>query len=275
MPTPRRKAKAPFTARTADRHVLYQEAVQCVEAEIDFVDRTFKKLSGRTPSRLREDFCGTFQSSCEWLSRRLSNTAVAVDLDRPTLDWGLKHNLSKLPPESRRRLTLLNRNVLNPGPKARNVDCILAMNFSYWVFKTRPLLLRYFRSVRDSLVNDGVFFLDYFGGYESFQERQDRRRCKGFTYIWDQARYNPITGHFKAHIHFEFRDKTRMNRAFTYDWRVWPLPELVDLLTDAGFRNPTVYWEGDDGKGGGNGIFRPSTNGAADPSFIGYVTAQK
>ena len=279
MPKVRRKVRTVLTARNADRHVLYQDAVQCTEAEIDFVDQTFQKLTGRQAARLREDFCGTFNTSCEWLARRATNTAVGVDLDQPTLDWGLKHNLPKVKVaksvNARSRLTLLRRNVLNPGPKARGVDCVLAMNFSYWVFKTRPLLLEYFRSVQDSLVRDGVFFLDYFGGYESFQERQDRRRCKGFTYIWDQARYNSITGEMLAHIHFEFRDKTRMNRAFTYDWRVWPLPELVDVLTDAGFKEPTVYWEGDDGKGGGNGVFRPSKKGEADPSFIGYITARK
>ena len=31
----------------ADRHKLYEESVQCVEAEIDFVDETFKSLRNR------------------------------------------------------------------------------------------------------------------------------------------------------------------------------------------------------------------------------------
>ena len=38
------------------------------------------------------------------------------------------------------------------------VDVVGAFNFSYWVFKTRPDMLRYFRRVRQALVTDGVFF---------------------------------------------------------------------------------------------------------------------
>ena len=43
-------------ADTADRHILYETSVQCVESEIDFVDTTFQKLRQRKASSLREDF---------------------------------------------------------------------------------------------------------------------------------------------------------------------------------------------------------------------------
>jgi hypothetical protein len=98
---------------------------------------------------------------------------------------------------------------------------------------------------------------------DRMKEQQERRRQKGFTYVWDQVSYNPITGAKVCHIHFEFKDGTRMNKAFTYEWRLWTLPEITELLTEAGFKNVTVYWEGDDGDGGGSGIFRPSTKGEA------------
>jgi hypothetical protein len=39
----KKKKKAKTLAQKADRHVLYQDSVQCVEAEIDFVDDTFRK----------------------------------------------------------------------------------------------------------------------------------------------------------------------------------------------------------------------------------------
>ncbi len=57
------KKPAALTARTADRHELYQLSVQNVESEIDFVDAEFERLRGRKAVRLREDFCGTGNTS--------------------------------------------------------------------------------------------------------------------------------------------------------------------------------------------------------------------
>lgn len=76
-------------------------------------------------------------------------------------------------------------------------------------------------------------------------------------------------------IHFHFPDGTRMRNAFRYTWRLWTLPEIRELLTEAGFRNVTVYWEGDDNKGSGNGVFTPSEQGEACPAFICYISGEK
>mgnify|MGYP000197492502 CR=1 FL=1 len=64
--------------------------------------------------------------------------------------------------------------------------------FSYFIFMTRREMSRYFKSVHQSLADDGVFFLDAFGGYEAAKELTEERECDGFTYIWDQASFNPI-----------------------------------------------------------------------------------
>jgi SAM-dependent methyltransferase len=278
MPKQPRSPREKTAAQRADRHILYQRAVQNVEAEIDFVDDTFKKLRHRRASRLREDFCGTAATSCEWVRRRPTNTAVGLDLDQPTLDWGTAHNLSELSPSALARITLLRRDVLNPGPQASGMDAVLAMNFSFWVFKTRPLMLRYFRAVHRSLVPGGIFFLDFYGGYEAMKEMRERRKERwggGFTYIWDQHKFNPITGDMTCRIHFSFPDGSRLRNAFTYDWRLWTLPEIRDILADAGFKRSTVYWEGDDGRGGGNGEFTPTDTGEACASWITYLVAEK
>lgn len=269
------RKKTSRTAANSDRHALYQESVQCPEAEINFVDRTFFKLRGRRASKLREDFCGTAFSSCEWVARRNTNVAVGFDLHRPTLDWGRRHNLAKLTDEQRTRVHLYARDVRDPGPPGRGVDCILAMNFSYFLFRERPMLVEYFKSCREALAKDGVFFLDIYGGYESYKVLREKRRQRGFKYVWDQAEFNPITNIQKAHIHFEFERGRSMKRAFTYEWRVWSIPEVRDCLADAGFARSIVYWEGDDGKGGGTGVFRPQTVGEADASFIAYVVGVK
>ena len=41
------KKKETTRAQRSDRRLLYEEAVQCVEAEIDFVDDTYHQLRGR------------------------------------------------------------------------------------------------------------------------------------------------------------------------------------------------------------------------------------
>jgi len=259
-------------AALADIHRLYEESVQCVEAEIDFVDQTYKKLRGRNAVTLREDFCGTMNTSCEWVRRRKRNLAYCIDLDRKVLDWGKTHKLAKLTPEQRDRITIFRSDVRKvQTPPA---DIVLAMNFSYWIFKTRPAMIEYFRHVHSSLADKGIFFLDSFGGYEAYKEMLETTRFKGFTYVWDQAGYNPINGDGLFHIHFRFPDGSAIDKAFSYDWRIWSLPELTEMLTEAGFR-AAVYWEGTGKDGQGNGIFTKSRKGDADSSWIAYIVAEK
>jgi cyclopropane fatty-acyl-phospholipid synthase-like methyltransferase len=266
-----------LTALTADHHELYQLSVQNVEAEIDFIDAEFESIRGREASSLREDFCGTGNTSVEWIKRRKTNTAIGLDIDQPTLDWGAEHHIAKLNDEQKSRVRLLNRNVLEPGD-ASGTDCVLAMNFSYWLFKTRDDLRGYFKTVRESLGKDGVFFLDHYGGSETMTETEETKKIdagggRSFTYIWEQASYNPITGDMRCHIHFKFPDKTRMNKAFTYEWRLWTMVEIRELLSEAGFANVVVYWEGEDEDGDGNGEYEATLEGEADPAFISYIVA--
>ena len=271
---------SPLTLANADRHALYEAAVQNVESEIDFVDEQFRKMRGRDGVSLREDFCGTGNSACEWVRRRETNTAVGLDLDRETLDWGLAHHVASLDEGQRARVRLLERDVRSPGD-AVGLDIILAMNFSYWLFMHRAEMLEYFRAVRESLADDGVFFLDHYGGYEAMQEQEEERECeladgRKFTYIWDQHKIEPITGRVENYIHFEFPDGTKMKKAYTYPWRLWSLPEVQDVLRDAGFSKVTVYWEGDDDESdGGNGEFEAATEGENCPAFVSYITAEK
>lgn len=264
-----------LTAKTADKHILYERAVQCVEAEIDFVDTWFKKLTGRRATTLREDFCGTANTSCEWVRRRAGNRAVGVDLDEDVLEWGMKHHIGKLRPEERERVSVVQADVRTPGKLGEGVDGVLAMNFSYWIFKTRAELLGYFKSVHKTLAKDGVLFMDFFGGWEAQKVLKETKRCPGYKYIWEHETYNPITGEICCSISFEFPDGTKLKRAFVYEWRLWTLPEIREILTEAGFTRVTVYWEGDDGKGGGNGVFSPNTKGEVCEGWIAYVTAEK
>ena len=267
-----RKRKATM-ASMADVHALYQQAVQCVEAEIDFVDETFKKLRQRKAKYLREDFCGTANAACEWVRRRRTNRAVAIDLDAEVLEWGRAHNVDPLGAAAS-RIELVNADVRDVD--RGGMDAVLAMNFSYWVLHTRAGLRRYFENVRDALVEDGIFFLDAYGGYDAFREMKETTENDDFTYIWDQAWYDPITGRNRCHIHFRFPDGSRIKDAFVYEWRLWTLPEIREILEEAGFHDITVYWQGTDAETGeGDGEFTPAEHGEADAGWITYITALK
>jgi hypothetical protein len=261
-------------AGQADRHYLYQESVQDTEAEIDFVEETWAKLRDRPAELLREDFCGTANTACEWIRRDPQHFAIGVDMDAEVLDWGRLNNLAQLDDKQLSRIELLQENVLETSPEL--ADIVLAMNFSYYLFLVREDLLDYFRCVHAGLMDDGIFFLDAYGGYDAPREIEEERECEGFTYIWEQASFNPIDASMTCHIHFKFPDRSRMDRAFSYYWRLWSLPEITELLTEAGFSEVTVYWEGTDEKTNeGNGIYLPADVGDADPGWVCYIVAQR
>lgn len=261
-------------ADMADRHVLYEESVQCVEAEIDFVDETFKQLRGRTAKHLREDFCGTGNTSCEWVRRRNTNHAIGIDLDSEVLDWGRENKVAALKPAQAKRIELRNEDVLKAETDA--MDIVLAMNFSYWLFEQRPLLQQYFERVRAALTDDGILFLDAFGGYDAPRVLKERTKFKTHTYIWEQAAFNPVNNHMRCHIHFKMKDGSKLEKAFSYEWRLWSLPEIRELLLDAGFSKATVYWQGDDEETGeGDGEFYPTEEGEADAGWLAYIVAEK
>lgn len=266
----------PRTARDADKWALYEHAVQTPEHEIALVERAYARLRGRRPRVLREDFCGTALVACEWARRRRGNRAVGVDIDAAVLAQARRRNLARLNDEQRRRVVLLRRDVRHPGREGSGADVVVALNFSYWVFHTRDALRGYFASVRRSLGPAGVFILDHFGGWAATREQEERTRYHRYTYVWDQHRFNPLTARMLCYIHFEFRDGSALRRAFRYDWRVWTLPETVELLREAGFDRVGVLWEGTDRRGRGNGVFRPaSDHPEACESFVAYLVAAR
>lgn len=274
MPNPKTK----LTAKNADRYVLYQASVQEPDADLDFVDRVFRKAHGKVPTRLREDFCGTALTASRFIARRATNTAIGVDLDPVPLAWGRKHILSKLSDEQRARLTLIEGDVLG-GPalkasgKVGGVDVVLALNFSYWCFHTREVMKRYFEQARAALAPGGRFILDIMVGSDVLVEQTERTRKKGFTYVWEQRRYDPLSGSYTAAISFEFATGRAMKDAFVYHWRLWTIPELRDILREAGFKTIETYAEGEDANGNGTGVYVKKASCAAERCVLAYVVA--
>ncbi len=263
--------KPALTARNADRYDLYQRSVQAVRAEASFLARTFEKIAGRKAASLREDFCGTALLCVEWVTKR-GRTAVGVDLDREVLAWGTEHNLAPL--GDRASLVRLLRQDARAPCRGR-FDVSVALNFSYFVFRTRKQLRGYFAGVRRSMASDGIFVLDAYGGHQSWRPQSERRKLRGFTYVWQQSQVDPIDHTVVNHIHFEFANGSRLHRAFTYQWRLWTLPEIQELLAEAGFSRSAVYWEDRDANGHCTDTFRPRGHVTQEPAWVAYIVAER
>jgi hypothetical protein len=284
MPTRRRRARRRARPKARglgrDPRALYEAAVQSVDFDLDFIERVYRYWRGRRFERFREDFCATAALAAGWVLRRPSHRAWAVDLDPAPLAWCRRHRL----PVMRRaasRLTLLERDVRRVS--APRVDAIAALNFSYWVFKTRGELLDYFRTARRALGRDGILVVNAFGGNEAMADLTEKRviaasqavdgtPVERFTYEWEHESFNVVDHHIVCHIHFRFRDGTRMRRAFSYDWRLWTLPEVKEAMLEAGFRRAEIYLEGwNEKKNEGNEIFRLRRTFENQLGWLAYV----
>lgn len=262
-------------ASRADKYDLYLRSVQAPDNEITFFQRAYRQAYGRSPQVLREDFCGTFAVCCSWVRRKPERRAIGVDLDSEPLNWGRKHNLAKLSEVAQQRVQLIRDDVCTVGgPKA---DVIAAQNFSFCIFKTRDNLRRYFKAAYQNLKKHGVLVMDLVGGPEALEEEhEDIEHHKGFTYVWEQNRFDPITHDYTCFIHFRFRDGSKLHRAFRYDWRLWTIPEIRELLGEAGFRRTEVYWEDTDSDTGtGTDVYRRRKHAESDMAWIAYIVGVK
>lgn len=256
-----------------DKYELYRKAVQSPETDVVFLRRVYKELRKKDPRVLREDFCGTFALSCEWVKLNSKFEANGVDLDPEPLEYGKFHYLSALKEHQQKRVKLSEADVLKSD--LPHADIAIAMNFSYFIFKTRETMTAYFKNVRRSLKNDGIFILDLFGGSLCYDENEEKTAHRGFTYYWDQEGFDPVTNRAKFYIHFKIQGGKKIEKVFTYDWRMWSIPELREMLADAGFEKTHVYWEGTTKDGGGDGNFRRTEKGEACESWIAYIAAEK
>lgn len=258
-------------AQQADRHALYQRAVQEPERECRLLARVYEDAFSSSPTLLREDFCGTAAVSGEWVRRAKDRRAVGVDLDAGTLAWGRAHNLVDVGA----RVTLLQQDVrVRGGPK---VDVVTAGNFSFYILHTRAELMAYLRASLTHLKKRGVLVLEMMGGSDTQTgERLEGRKLPGFRYYWEQGEYDPITGLCDFWIHFKFPDGSVLERAFHYPWRLWNIPDVREAMEEAGFDETRVYWaQSDHATGGSNGVYTRRQNALPDPAWLAYVVGVK
>ncbi|MBN2804195.1 MAG: class I SAM-dependent methyltransferase [Deltaproteobacteria bacterium] len=256
-----------LNAFNADKHILYQQSVQDTETTINFINEVYFDTAQKYPKSLREDFCGTALLASAFAADSYDKTSCGLDLDQNTLNWGLKHNILPLG-DGASRVKLLNKNVLEGTPDDK-FDTICAFNFSYCVFKERKTILKYFKQLKTSLNKKGLFILDLHGGPDAQFQLTEPATMEEFEYIWEQESFDPITHETICHIHFAFNDGSRMDKAFTYDWRYWSLPELKDILAEAGFKHIDVWWNYNNG----NEDFEKAQKAENMESWIAYLAA--
>jgi len=268
-------------AEQADLHTMYQHAVQAPETEVEFFEETYEKLRGKKALSMKEDFSGTCLLSVEWCKSDPERSSVCVDYCADTLAWGKEHNIDPAGADVANRMQIFQADVREvTEPK---VDITCAMNFSFCIFKTRDELRNYFEKAREGIKDDGMLILDMFGGTECLDELEEETEMDEVdaTYIWEHKSYNPINNDILCHIHFEFPDGSRMDEAFTYDWRLWSLQEIKELLEEAGYSKVRIFWEifeeddEDDDELEGTGEFYEATEVENQESWQVYIVAEK
>ena len=251
-------------ARTADRHELYEIAVQQPVLMVGFIEHLFAEMVGREPRVLREDFCGTANLASVFVRSGVRRRAVAVDLDRKIIRYAERHNRLPLGPAAS-RLKLIAADVRRCAARA---DAIVSLNFSHFIYKTRGDLLAYFKHARRCLNPRGLLILDAYGGPDSYKVGTDKRRFGDFQYLWEQMDFDPITAEVINAIHFKFRDGSRLRDAFVYHWRLWTLAELREALLEAGFKSVRICFETERG-------FDEKANPIEDDAWVAYLVAQR
>jgi hypothetical protein len=256
-----------------DRYALYHRAVQSTDVDCAFVASTYKELKGKHAHDLREDFCGAFALCCEWVRRSKNNRACGIDLDSEPLNYGRTHYLSQLRPEQQKRVKTYQDSVLTA--KMPPVDVVIALNFSFYIFKSRMMLKRYFKRALTGLRHDGILVVDCFGGSDCQQRNEEHTDYPGFRYFWDQEHFDPVTNEALFYIHFKRKGEKRRERVFVYDWRMWTIPEIREAMLEAGFKRTHVYWEGTTKSGDGDGNFQRTEEGEECEGWVAYVVGER
>jgi predicted RNA methylase len=265
-------------AAQADKFLCYQKSVQSPDHEVDFFEQAYHDAFGKKPNTLREDFCGTFAVCCEWVKSSARRTAIGVDLCSETLQWGRDNNLAKLTEAQQGRVRLLEQDV-----RKRNrpqVDVLAAQNFSFWIFKTRKEVVDYFRAARANMASQSVMVMDMMGGGDCYVEGQTDKRTikkgkKGFKYHWKQVSFNPINHDASFSISFKFKDGSKLTDAFEYHWRFWSIPEVCEMIEEAGFSESHIYWEKEDGSGDETDEWEKRQIAESAACWIAYIVAVK
>jgi SAM-dependent methyltransferase len=228
---------------------LYENSVQSSAWQMRYLPLFHKRFTGKVPTSMREDFCGTGRISCDWVKKSPSHRALGLDLDVTTLEYADRVNRSALSTAQRDQVSFVRQNVLQATRE--KFDVIGAHNFSFFIFHERKDLLRYAKAAYASLKPKGTFFLEMAGGEDFVTPGSGTEIVKvpdigRVKYTWEQHPYDPVTKLADYAIHFKLPNGRVLADAFTYHWRLWEIREVREILLEAGFRDTKVLWPTDE-----------------------------
>lgn len=180
---------APSLASQANKHELYQDAVQAPRKEIVNLYNIYHKLfflssnpaaERHPPLTLREDFCGTAVLCREWVTRNPAERAAwGVDNDPNVLAYSRECILST-DPSVAERVTLVEKDVLKVDGVPK-VDIITGLNYGIFYFHKQRDLVTYLKMAKNGLNESGILIVDAFGGAKVHKGNKKKRRGKGYT----------------------------------------------------------------------------------------------
>ena len=244
------KRGKPTMADRADKFHCYQKSVQTPEHEVEFFEQAYRDVFRRKPYSLREDFCGTFAVCCEWVASHNKRTAHRRRPVRRNLAVGPRSQSCQADRGAAEHAC----DLIEQDVRKRNrppSTCWPRKTFRFGFSRRAKKSSSTSRSLASNLKAEGIMVMDMMGGGECYEEelvdkRTIKKGKKGFKYHWEQASFNPITADASFYISFKFADGSKLKRAFEYHWRFWTIPEVREMLAEAGFRESHVYWEIED-----------------------------
>ncbi|GAB4188355.1 MAG: hypothetical protein Kow00105_02960 [Phycisphaeraceae bacterium] len=263
------------TSRSPHKLALYRRAVQHPDAEAHFLKRVFRHYRGEDAFLCREDFAGTTAVATSWVAMHPDHQAMAIEKHGPTARWAERHTTHLLG-ERASDLHIVQADVLELTSPRVDVTC--ALNFSTFIYHDRASLKHYLRSARKGLKRDGVLVIDAYGGPGAMRVGTQTRRVPesdegpGFMYHWEQRTFDPVTHLTECRIHFTVPGRGRIDSAFIYRWRLWTLPELIELMLEAGFSRAQAWCDTyRQTEGISDGRYRPVSKMPAREDWVAYV----
>lgn len=220
------------------RYDLYELAAQAPEAEARFL----RAVHGGAPETLGEDFAGPCGIARAWIRLDDHHRALCTDRDPEPLEHARERVTRDLGAEALRRIEFHAADVREARGRC---DVIASLNFAMGELHTRAELLTYLRHALARLHPRGILVCDTYAGPDalipgSYEQRIDSPHG-AIHYTWRQVEADPLTHRVRNAMDFRLPGGVRMREAFTYDWRLWTIPELRDAFREAGFPRTQVY----------------------------------
>ena len=225
--------------KTPSKHELYQKSVQNVKKESEFFRKVYRMIFNKVPTSFREDFCGTGLLSCEWVKSNVLNSAVGIDIDQETLDWGIQNNINNLTSGSD-RIKLLNHNVLDEFDATQKFHIINSLNYSHFLLPQRKQIIKYFSNVVKNLDSKGVFIIDFYGGSHIYTDHKYQHSDTSDFYEFSGKQMNIINNTSACCLNYKIK-KNKYKPLFSFNFRIYSIIELREAMEEVGLNSFKLF----------------------------------